>query len=155
ENGQAYLVMECLDGETLARRIDRLGKLAEVDVVQIARQIAGTLAAAHAKGIIHRDLKPDNVFLVPDPVAPGRERTKIGDFGAAQLTADSLPSQTRTGSLIGSPSYMAPEQCRGRTDIDARADEYALGCVMFEMAAGRPPFDSELTGDVLAAHITQ
>jgi serine/threonine-protein kinase len=120
----------------------------------IARQIAGALAAAHAKGIVHRDLKPDNVFLVPDPDVPGGERIKLLDFGIAKLAvvSSTLDSVTRTGAVVGTPTYMAPEQCRG-VAVDQRADLYALGCVIYELCCGRPPFVGEGAGDVLAAHI--
>jgi eukaryotic-like serine/threonine-protein kinase len=152
-DGAAYLVMEFLDGETLARRSARV-PFHWPAVLAIARQIAGALAAAHAKGIVHRDLKPENVFLVPDPEVPGGERIKLLDFGIAKLAADTSPTLTvtRTGAVIGTPTYMAPEQCRGIA-IDHRADLYALGCVIYELCCGRPPFRGEGTGDVLAAHI--
>jgi serine/threonine-protein kinase len=151
--GAAYLVMEYLEGETLARRAART-PFHWPGVLAIARQIAGALAAAHAKGIVHRDLKPDNVFLVSDPEVPGGERIKLLDFGVAKLGVDSSTTQTvtRTGAVIGTPTYMAPEQCRG-VAIDHRADLYALGCVMYELCCGRPPFRGEGPGDVLAAHI--
>ena len=152
-DGAAYLVMELLEGETLARRSTRV-PFHWPAVLAIARQIAGALAAAHAKGIVHRDLKPENVFLVPDPEVPGGERIKLLDFGIAKLAVDTSPTLTvtRTGAVIGTPTYMAPEQCRG-VAIDHRADLYALGCVIYELCCGRPPFRGEGAGDVLAAHI--
>jgi serine/threonine-protein kinase len=154
-DGEAYLVMEHLEGETLGRRSARV-PFRWPAVLAIARQIAGALAAAHAKGIVHRDLKPDNVFLVPDPEVPGGERIKLLDFGIAKLAVDSSTTvhvcETQRGSVIGTPSYMAPEQCRG-VAVDHRADLYSLGCVMYELCCGRPPFRGEAPGDVLAAHI--
>ena len=149
--GAAYIVMEHLEGETLGQRASRV-RLRWPAVLAIARQIAGALAAAHAKGIIHRDLKPDNVFLVPDPEVPGGERIKLLDFGIAKLADPSSSNMTSTGTLMGTPTYMAPEQCRG-VAIDHRVDLYALGCVIYELCCGRPPFVGEGTGDVLAAHI--
>jgi serine/threonine-protein kinase len=145
--------MELLDGETLAQRSARK-PFHWPAVLAIARQIAGALAAAHAKGIVHRDLKPENVFLVLDPEVPGGERIKLLDFGIAKLAVDttSTLTVTRTGAVIGTPTYMAPEQCRG-VAIDHRADLYALGCVIYELCCGRPPFRGEGAGDVLAAHI--
>src|SRR6185295_16707814 len=125
--GAAYLVMEFLDGETLGRRSART-PLRWPEVLAIARQIAGALAAAHAKGIIHRDLKPENVFLVSDPEVPGGERIKLLDFGIAKLAGDSTPhvaNVTKTGAVMGTPTYMAPEQCRG-VSVKHRADLYAL-----------------------------
>jgi tRNA A-37 threonylcarbamoyl transferase component Bud32 len=152
-DGAAFIVMERLDGEALADRLAR-GRLAWPAAFAVARQIAGALAAAHAKGIVHRDLKPDNVFLVPDPEVPGGERIKLLDFGIAKLAGETTTAvnMTKTGSVMGTPTYMAPEQCRG-VAVDHRADLYALGCVMFELCAGRPPFVGEGSGDVLAAHI--
>src|SRR5215510_9035130 len=149
--GAAFIVMEHLEGETLARRAARV-RFRWPAALAIARQIAGALSAAHAKGIVHRDLKPDNVFLVPDPEVPGGERIKLLDFGIAKLADSSLSNMTSTGTLIGTPTYMAPEQCRG-VAIDHRVDLYALGCVIYELCCGRPPFVGEGTGDVLAAHI--
>ena len=151
--GSAYLVMEYLEGETLARRAARV-PFRWPAVLAIARQIAGALAAAHAKGIVHRDLKPENVYVVPDPEVSGGERIKLLDFGIAKLAVDSSSTLTvtKTGAVIGTPTYMAPEQCRG-VAVDHRADLYALGCVIYELCCGRPPFRGEGTGDVLAAHI--
>jgi serine/threonine-protein kinase len=151
--GAAYLVMEYLEGETLKARSARL-PFRWPAVLPFARQIAGALAAAHAMGIVHRDLKPDNVFLVPDPEVPGGERIKLLDFGIAKLAVDSSSSVTvtHTGEVIGTPTYMAPEQCRG-VAVDHRADLYALGCLIYELCCGRPPFRGEGAGDVLAAHI--
>ncbi|HMG52347.1 MAG TPA: serine/threonine-protein kinase [Kofleriaceae bacterium] len=152
-DGAAFIVMEHLQGETLARRAAR-ARLPWPAALAIARQIAGALSAAHAKGIVHRDLKPDNVFLVSDPEVPGGERIKLLDFGIAKLAGDSSPAVnvTKTGAVIGTPTYMAPEQCRG-VAVDHRADLYALGCVIYELCCGVPPFVGEGSGDVLAAHI--
>ncbi|HSS00878.1 MAG TPA: serine/threonine-protein kinase, partial [Kofleriaceae bacterium] len=152
-DGAAYIVMEKLEGETLARRLQR-GVLPWQAALTIGRQIAGALGAAHAKGIVHRDLKPDNVFLSPDPEVPGGERIKLLDFGIAKLAGETSPGAhvTRTGAVMGTPTYMAPEQCRG-VPIDHRADLYALGCVLFELCAGHPPFRGEGSGDIIAAHI--
>ena len=151
--GAAFIVMEHLQGETLRARRTR-GTMPWNIALAVTRQIAGALGAAHAKGIVHRDLKPDNIFLVLDPEVPGGERIKLLDFGIAKLAGDTAPNVqvTRTGAVMGTPTYMAPEQCRG-VAIDHRADLYALGCILFELCAGRPPFVGEGAGDVLAAHI--
>ncbi|MCE9576498.1 MAG: serine/threonine protein kinase [Deltaproteobacteria bacterium] len=153
-DGRAYLVMELLDGEPLASRLAQVGRIAEPVAVGLMRSMVGALAAAHAAGIVHRDLKPDNVFLVRDPDVPGGERPKLLDFGIAKL-ADLQPSAraTRTGVVLGTPTYMAPEQCRGASNVDARADLYALGCILFEMLAGRPPFAGESAGELMAHHL--
>src|SRR6185312_16102012 len=154
EQGRAYLIMEFLDGEPLSSRIAR-GPLAEVDAAQIARGISSALVAAHDKGIVHRDLKPDNVFLVPDPDVPMGERPKVLDFGIAKL-GDHLPKDMRhtvTGALIGTPLYMAPEQARAAASIDGRADLYSLGCMLYEMLVGKPPFSAEGDGELIALHM--
>ncbi len=151
--GAAFIVMEHLEGETLSRRSAR-ARFGWQAALAVARQIAGALAAAHVKGIVHRDLKPDNIFVVPDPEVPGGERIKLLDFGIAKLAGESSSTVnvTKTGAVMGTPTYMAPEQCRG-VSVDHRADLYSLGCIMFELCCGRPPFIGEGTGDVLAAHI--
>src|SRR6185436_13633062 len=152
DDGSAYIVMELLQGETLRARRKR-GPMRLSSALAVTRQMAGALGAAHAKGIIHRDLKPDNVFLVADPEVPGGERIKLLDFGIAKLAVFSSGlHKTRTGAVIGTPAYMSPEQCRG-VAIDARADLYSLGCILFELCTGQPPFVGEGEGDVLAAHI--
>ena len=149
--GNAYIVMEFLDGVPLARAVEERGQFPETEAASITRSIASALKAAHAKGIIHRDLKPDNVFLIPDP--DGREaRVKVLDFGIAKLA--NLPAsdrrRTQTGVLMGTPKYMAPEQAREAATIDQRADLYSLGCMLYELLVGRPPFDAEGAGEVIA-----
>jgi eukaryotic-like serine/threonine-protein kinase len=152
EEGAGFIVMELLQGETLRTR-RKQGWMPWPAALAVTRQIAGALGAAHAKGIVHRDLKPDNIFLVPDPEVPGGERIKLLDFGVAKLVdSPSDHHKTRTGAVIGTPTYMAPEQCRG-IEVDARADLYALGCILFELCSGRPPFEGVGVGDLLAAHI--
>jgi serine/threonine protein kinase len=153
EDRTAYIIMEYLDGESLAARLRR-GRLTIVTTLTIIRAIARALQAAHEQGIIHRDLKPDNVFLVPDSELPSGERVKLLDFGIAKLTHDaSDASSTRTGTVMGTPTYMSPEQCRGAGQVDLRADLYSLGCVAYEMLCGRPPFIAEGPGDVIARHL--
>jgi serine/threonine-protein kinase len=151
DDGSAYIVMEYLEGESLEARIQRLGRLTTEHALHITRQMAGALGAAHAQGVIHRDLKPENIFIVRDPEVAGGERIKILDFGIAKLMYD--PSKTRVGALIGTPDYMAPEQCRGAGQIDQRADFYSLGCILFRMLCGRPPFVGGGVGEVLSAHM--
>jgi serine/threonine protein kinase len=154
-SGRAYIVMEYLQGEDLAHRMARLGGFQRdlPTLLSVARQIASALAAAHGLGIVHRDLKPENIFLV-DGATP---LVKVLDFGVAKLLYGDgdARDKTRAGSVLGTPTYMAPEQCRGAGDIDHRVDIYALGCVLFEMVAGRPPFVRDGAGEVLVAHLTQ
>src|SRR4029453_298893 len=104
--------------------------------LDIAAQAADALGAAHAKNVVHRDLKPDNLFLVPDPRRPGREQVKILDFGIAKLAQGSPATGgavTRTGTIMGTPQYMSPEQCRATKDVDQRSDIYSLGIILYEM----------------------
>jgi eukaryotic-like serine/threonine-protein kinase len=155
---QAYIVMEYLEGESLAATLRRTGALASepIGIAAVAGQIASALAAAHRKEIIHRDLKPENVFLSVEESARAPFVVKILDFGIAKLAAPGAGgSNTRTGGLLGTPVYMSPEQCRGLSTIDRRADIYALGCVMFELATGRHVFVKEASGDLLVAHIIE
>jgi serine/threonine-protein kinase len=151
-DGSAYIVMELLDGECLAHRI-QAGALPEPMVIAFGRQIAAALAAAHDHSIIHRDLKPDNAFIVADPEVPNGERVKVLDFGVAKRQeATPGPELTGTGVLLGTPDYMSPEQCEGCT-LDARSDLYSLGVVLYEMATGQRPFPAVPTGEMVASHL--
>jgi tetratricopeptide (TPR) repeat protein len=154
ERGRGYIVMEYLEGETLRTRLRRDKPLPIGLAVTLASQVANAAAAAHAAKIIHRDLKPDNLFLVPDPDAPQRVRVKVLDFGLAKVTADPAPRVTQSGNFVGTPQYMSPEQCRSKTEIDHRTDVYSLGCILFEMVTGRPPFTDRTVGDLIIAHNT-
>jgi serine/threonine-protein kinase len=157
KDGRAYLIMEFLEGESLDARLKRLGRLSVADALRITIHCASALAAAHQAGIVHRDLKPENIFLIPDPQVDGGERAKVLDFGIAKLTDDrqSGSVKTRTGSVMGTPTYMAPEQCRGAGEVDHRADIYALGCVLFHLLCGRPPFVGQGLGEILVAHMRE
>ncbi len=153
-DGTAYIVMEYLEGESLSSRIKRTAGPFGFDALRIGRQIGAALAAAHTKGIIHRDLKPDNVIIVPDSEAPGGERAKVLDFGIAKITDDQqTKGLTQMGEVMGTPRYMSPEQCKGSGQVDAKTDVYALGIIMFIMLTGKPPFDAEGTGALMAMHI--
>ncbi|MEO8551393.1 MAG: serine/threonine-protein kinase [Kofleriaceae bacterium] len=154
-SGAAYLVMEYLTGETLAQRIHGGGPLPPAQALAMVRQCAIAMSSAHARGIVHRDLKPDNIFIVPDP-AVASERIKILDFGIAKLLGDGDASHagTSTGMILGTPGYMSPEQGRGAGDVDHRTDIYALGCVLFFMLCGRPPFLAKTPADLIADHLT-
>jgi eukaryotic-like serine/threonine-protein kinase len=153
-DGSAFIVMELLEGEPMARRLERIGRFGVSECVRLMRMICTSLAAAHAQGIVHRDLKPDNIFIVRDLAVVGGERAKLLDFGIAKLSGDEPDKlKTRQGVLMGTPVYMSPEQCRGRGEVDHRADIYAMGCVMFTMLTGRPPFPGEGTGELILAHV--
>jgi len=157
QSGAAYIVMELLDGEPLSVVLAARGRLAEQEALIYTRGIASALVAAHAQGIVHRDLKPDNIFLVRDPDMVGGLRPKILDFGIAKVAeahrVGGASSKTRTGAVMGTPTYMSPEQCRGVGEIDHRSDLYSVGCILYEMLVGRPPFSSEGIGDLLAMHL--
>lgn len=139
-----YLVLEWLEGETLASRLGHVVPTIE-ETVALARVLAGAIEHAHALGIVHRDIKPANVFLVGN----GFGDPRLLDFGVARLMSGSA-MMTRTGMALGTPVYMAPEQARGGKDVDARADLYALGCLVFECVAGQVPFDGDDLMAVLA-----
>ncbi len=141
-DGTAYIVMELLDGETLSDRLRRSrAPLTLEATLHITWQIAHALAAAHDKSIVHRDLKPSNIMLVADPLGLDGQRAKVLDFGIAKLaSAGAIAANTATHAVLGTPLYMAPEQCRGAASVDGKADVYSLGCILFELVAGRPPF---------------
>jgi len=151
--GQAYLIMELLEGESLARRIERCGRMSGPQLADITRQIASVLAATHAAGVTHRDLKPDNIFLVPDAELATHERIKILDFGIAKLSGGTMAAgAAKTVGTMGTPAYMAPEQWADSGSVDWRVDAYALGCVAFEMATGRVPFVANTIAEAYVKH---
>jgi len=157
-SGRAYLIMEYLEGETMSALLRREPRLPVERLAAIGRQIASALAAAHAAGIVHRDLKPSNLMLVEDPDMPFAQRVKVLDFGIAKLSTGLTrpigPAATAPGKLLGTPAYMAPEQCRAAGPVDARADVYSLGCILFEAAVGAPPFGKgRPPAELLAAHM--
>lgn len=146
-DGHVYLAMEWLAGETLAER-SRHTMLDAADAVRVIRAAAAGLGAAHAAGIVHRDVKPANLFLVE---GGGPDATKVLDFGIARPLGPRDLVLTSTGTVMGTPFYMAPEQARAATHLDARADVYALGAVLYELLTGRPPFAHETLMALLAA----
>jgi serine/threonine protein kinase len=152
-----YILMEHLAGEPLSARLTRQ-KLDEPTALRLGRQVASTLQAAHERGVIHRDLKPANIFIVPDPEAPAGERVKLLDFGLAKIS-EGLPGSdlrgTASGTIMGTPLYMSPEQCRGLANTDGKTDVYSLGVLLFEMLAGDPPFLADSAGDLIAMHIRE
>jgi serine/threonine protein kinase len=152
--GRAYLVMEFLSGETLAKRIERLGRVPLRQLAEIGKQIASVLDAVHKAGITHRDLKPDNIFIVPDSELESGERVKVLDFGIAKLGDHGGATMTGAG-WMGTAEYMAPEQWKSAKNVDWRADAYSLGCVAFEMATGRRPFIAESVGEYCTKHLLE
>ncbi len=153
DNGRAYIVMELLEGMTLARRAKMIGAMNEGEAAGLLRSVCSALAAAHDKGIVHRDLKPDNIFLIHD-LETGGDRPKLLDFGIAKLSdLGSANAATKTGAVMGTPTYMSPEQCRGSSDVDHRADLYSLGCIYYQLLTGRPPFATQSAGEVIGMHL--
>ena len=140
------MVMELLTGESFADRLDR-GPVPEIEALQYARQIAESLSEAHENGIFHRDLKPDNIFIESVGVSTV---VKVLDFGiAGGLDTTRL---TRAGEVFGTPQYMSPEQCNGQA-LDHRTDIYSLGCILYEMLEGRPPFSAESPMATMLKHV--
>ena len=151
--GLPYFTMPFVEGESLRARISKQGSFTITECVSILRDVARALSYAHASGIVHRDIKPDNVLL-------SHGTAVVTDFGIAKAlsesrspTADSI--LTQTGTSLGSPAYMSPEQVAGDPNVDHRADLYAFGCMGYELLAGRPPFTAETPQRILASHITE
>ncbi|MFT3693322.1 MAG: serine/threonine-protein kinase [Kofleriaceae bacterium] len=150
-DGTVFIAMELLSGETLSARLKR-ERMPLPIALGLVRQMADALASAHDAQIVHRDLKPSNIYLVPDPAIVGGERVKILDFGIAKLV-DGFGSnvQTQSMEMLGTPMYMSPEQCKSSARVDARSDIYTLGCILFEMVCGGPPFTGD-SGELIAKH---
>jgi hypothetical protein len=144
DRGVPFLAMQLLEGETLEDRLRRPPPLLVPTVLRLAREIADGLAAAHQRGLLHRDVKPSNIWL-----EAGRDRVKILDFGLARGVGEDA-RLTRTGTIIGTPAYMAPEQARGRP-LDHRSDLFSLGCLVYRMCTGELPFKGEDTLAMLSA----
>jgi serine/threonine-protein kinase len=147
-DGRPYLVYELLEGEDLGALLEREGTLSITRVARIARQVASGLGAAHAAGVVHRDLKPENIMLLRN--SDGLDRIKVLDFGIAKLTLHE--KMTRTGAVLGTPAYMAPEQARG-TGLDHRCDIYSLGAILYRAVTGRAAFGGEDVGRTLTSVI--
>ena len=144
--GRPYLVMEYVEGETLAARIRRLGGLPIAEALDIARQTTLALEAAWERGIVHRDVKPPNILI------DGKERVRVADFGLAKPAQSARDDVTEGGMFLGTPHYVSPEQARGE-DVDFRSDVYSLGIVLYEMLAGVPPFRGPTPIDIVAQHL--
>jgi len=150
-DGRPYIVMEFLEGEPLDARLDRMGTLPLDETATIVQQVSRALHRAHTGGIVHRDLKPENIFIVRDE-EDQIDIAKVVDFGIAKFTdsvSSGLSSATRTGSIMGTPYYMSPEQARGLKNVDARADIWSLGIIAYQVLTGVRPYDGEAVGDIL------
>ena len=144
-----FIVMELLDGENLAQRLRRLGRLSSADTARIITHVGRAMARAHEANIVHRDLKPENVFLIRNE---DEEIAKVLDFGVAKVSVGALGEQgsrTRTGSILGTPYYMSPEQAQGNKTVDHRSDLWAMGVIAFECLTGKRPFYSDGLGDLV------
>jgi serine/threonine-protein kinase len=144
--GTPYIVMELLDGEDLARRLERRTRLSGVETIAILAQVARALAKAHGAGLVHRDLKPENIFLAKDD---DRELVKVLDFGIVRI--DNMTSKkrvTRQGVMLGTPCYMSPEQAMGQRDLDLRSDLWSLAVVAYECLTGELPFVGDTVLDI-------
>ncbi len=158
EDGRPFIVMECVEGRDLRALIQREGPLQVDRALNIARQVASALTAAHALGITHRDIKPDNILLVTEE--DGSETVKVLDFGIAKVREGAMDlgggyTATKTGMVVGTPQYISPEQAMGKQGdaVDGRADLYSLGVVLYEMLTGHLPFDSDTPVGLLLHHI--
>ena len=153
-DGGAYIVMELVEGQTLREFMDAAGAMPIDEAAEIAGQVADGVDTAHRSGIVHRDLKPSNIILTRDHL--GQLQAKVVDFGVAKLKEYSTTGGglTASGSLIGTPRYMSPEQCSGHT-TDERSDIYSIGVILFEMLTGQPPFDAPSATAIAVKHIQQ
>jgi serine/threonine-protein kinase len=153
EDGLLFLVMELVEGQTLAAALKAARTLPPERAVRICAQILSALEDAHARGIVHRDLKPDNVIVSPRPGSP--DFVKVLDFGLAKVAdADSHENLTQTGQVFGTPAYMSPEQALGER-CDLRTDLYAVGVMLYEMLGGRRPFEGDSPVSILVKHINE
>ncbi len=154
-DGESYIVMELVEGQTLLDTIRQIGQLSFAEAIRLSLQISEGMEAAHHSGVIHRDLKPSNIVLTRN--FDGNVMVKIIDFGIAkiseQLSADDH-TLTATGTLVGTPRYMSPEQCLGH-ELDARTDIYSFGVILYEMLAGQPPFDATSAIAIALKHVQE
>ena len=147
--GRLWFTMPYVDGESLRERLSRTPPLSVADAVRIAREAAQALEYAHRQGVIHRDIKPENILLTRDG------STLVADFGIARSAGSGSDRITSAGAVMGTPSYMSPEQAGADAEVDGRSDIYSLGCVLYEMVAGRPPFTGATPHAVVARHMTE
>ena len=156
-DGRHYFVMEYLDGESLTARLER-GPMEFAEMRRLLGQICSALQAAHEAGVIHRDLKPDNIWVATQRLSASQHvaesRIKLLDFGIAKLNDTTVAKATQAGVAMGTPHYMPPEQGMGRP-IDHRTDIYALGVILYQIFAGRLPFDGGTAQEIIFKHVTE
>jgi len=143
-----FYVMPLVEGESLRARLDRTGPLPTDEAIRLVAEVGGALDYAHAEGILHRDLKPENILL-------SRGHALLADFGIARAGGDSADRLTQTGMSIGTPAYMSPEQSTGERDLGPASDVYGLGCILYELLAGTPPFTGATYEAILVKRFTQ
>lgn len=154
-DGMPYMVMDYVEGESLASLIKRSGPLPDDQVIQIAIQLCSALERAHEQGILHRDIKPSNIMVQASTAESAViYKAQLLDFGIAKLTDSKAATLTNEGDIFGSPAYMSPEQCLSE-GVDARSDIYSLACTIFEMVTGRPPFEGKTAAEVLIKHCNE
>lgn len=158
QNGIAYMVMEYVQGELLSARLQKDGRLDSKTLLPLLFEVSSALAAAHSRGIVHRALSPDDIMLVPTPESPDKVRIKILNFGLAKLQADRLAAAshvgvTASGAIMGSPTYLTPEQCVGSSAVTDKADVYSLGVILYESLIGHPPFVAPGVAQIISMHL--
>jgi serine/threonine protein kinase len=151
DDGRQYLVMELVEGESLRQLIKRQGRLAPAFAAEIISQVCAALAEAHRHNIVHRDIKPDNIVV---ELRNSKPEVTVLDFGIAKLRGESAGTLTQTGSVLGTPHYMSPEQCLGE-ELDGRSDIYSLGIVLYEMLTAVVPFSAPISTAVVVQHVNQ
>ena len=148
ENGLCYYVMPHVEGETLRDRLIWEKQLPMETALQVAMEVVSALAYAHSRGVVHRDIKPENILF-------SAGHAVVADFGIARAVSEGQRSITAVGIPLGTPPYMSPEQAQGLDSIDHRSDIYAIGCMIFEMVGGRPPFLATSLGKIIQAHLSE
>ncbi len=150
KEGLAFFVMGLVEGENLGDRVKLHGPLPVNEVVNILKEVTSALTYAHGRGVVHRDIKPDNILIDAES-----GRALVSDFGIARAATEGSTRLTATGTAIGTPAYMSPEQCAGDRQLDGRSDLYSLGSVAYYMLTGRPPFDGPSTAVVMMKQVTE